>query len=284
MQKHKLRKQFSFLFTFFIAFFLFVTVILSVTKFTILSSSYFLKQLDQVDYYEHTAMQVIQTMKQNAAPAGLPVDMFDNYIQGETTRTEMLQYQQAVFQNQDVSISTTELKQRLQTDIRAYATNKKITITPDMQIGIDGFIKTIEEKYVYFTQFPYLHVYVSIVNLFSKLYWIVLPVLIGLITILSFFVYRLHGGWRRRRKYYAYALIGAGLLSSALPMYMYIGQFVEKINLHPEYMYDLMVVLMRTYLFNNIVIGFVFIVVGILCAFLTIKKRDYGKKDIINVV
>ena len=278
MRKRRLRTVFSYLFTFFIAFFVFVMVLLTVTKYTVLSSSYFLKQMDAVDYYANTAMQLNQMIKQNAVPAGLPSEMFENYIQEEDIRSDMITYEEALIAKQEAQVSTASIKQRLQRDITSYASEKKITLTNTMQTGIDNFIKTIEDKYQYLTQFPYFHVYVSMIHIFSTIYWIVMPIVLLATGVLIFFVYRLHGGWRRRRRYYAYAFIGGGLLTSALPMYLYSSRFIEKINLSPQYLYDLMVSMMKTYLSYNIMIGMVIIVVGVVCAFVSIKQKKQETK------
>lgn len=278
MQKKKMKRLFSYLFTFFIAFFLFLIVLLSVAKYTVLSPGYFMKQMDKVNYYENTVTALNKMIQQNAAPAGLPTEMFSNYIKIEDIRTDMINYEKAIIAGKEAEVATSQLNKKLSSDIAKYATDKKIVVNETMQKGIDSFIQAIEEKYQYLTQFPYLNTYVSLCDLFTKIFWISMPILCIGIGVLIFFIYRMNQKWRRRRRYYAYGLIGAGLLSSILPMYLYLGRFIEKINLNPKYMYELMVSVMKSYLSFHMCVGISLIVLGTVVAYVTLKKKNNSNK------
>lgn len=280
MQKRKMKKLFSFLFTFFIAFFLFLIVLLSIAKYTVLSPGYFMKQMDEVNYYENTVTALNKMIQQKAAPAGLPSEMFNNYIKIEDIRSEMIKYEEAIIAGNETVVSTDQLNKRLTTDIIKYASEQKITLNETMQKGIDSFIQTIEETYQYLTQFPYLSIYASVCDLYTKVFWIAMPIVSVGLCLLVFFIHRMHSKWRRRRRYYAYGFIGAGLLTSVLPMVIYAGQFVEKINLNPKYMYELMVTIMKNYLWIHMIVGFILIVIGAAIAYITIKKGNVNKERV----
>lgn len=272
MSKKTMRSMISYLFTFFIAFFLFLIVISTTTRFTIMSPSYFMNKLNVVGYYSNTAKELNQMIKQNAAPSGFPIEMFENYIKEENIRSDMETYVKDVFAGNEREISIAAIKERLREDTDNYIKEKKIQVTPTLKGGINQFIQTVLGKYQYLTQFPYLSVYVQLVNVVRKGYLLMMPVLILLTSILFLLVYKLHVKRRVRKRYYAYGCIGAGLLISVIPFYLYVVRFVDKINLHPKYMYELLVTSVKEYFLMNIIMGVAFILLGCTIAYFRTKK------------
>lgn len=278
MQK-RLRKVCSCLFAFFAAFFLLVIIVLSTARFTLLSPDYFIKEMEASDYYEGTAMQLNRMIRQNAGPAGLPSELFDQYIKVADIHEEMIAYQKAVLNKQEAAIDTNTLKVRLNEDIKKYAADKKIVINGAMQKNIDAFVNSIVEKYQYLTQFPYLDIYASATKLYAKVFIIAIPILLFAFGIVCLLLYRLYRNFHQRKRYYSYVFIGSGLLCAALSMYLYMSRFFEKININPQYMYNLFINLIKAFLIANIISGMVLITAGILIAYIKVnrKKKEYRK-------
>ncbi|MEG0660813.1 MAG: hypothetical protein RR443_09585 [Anaerorhabdus sp.] len=280
MSKQKWRTVVSYLFSFFLAFFLFVIVILTTTRFTLMSSSYFMNKMDAVDYYDNTATELNRFIKNNAAPSGFPLEMFENYIKEEDIRDEMIRYEENMFEGKHTVVSVDEIRKRIVKDTDKYIIDNNIVLNPSTRLGVEDFINTIVNQYTYLTQFPYINEYVSIINLFEKVYMLSIPVLLIVSALLCLAIYKLYDSKRRRKKYYSYALIGSGLLIGTLPFYLYAVRFFERINLSPKYMYDLLVALTRTYLFVNIMVGICFILFGFMVTYLKLKpKRKKGERS-----
>lgn len=252
---------------------------MSVTRFTIMSPKYFMNEMENVDYYSNTATELNRMIRQNAAPAGLPTAMFEKYIQIEDIRSDMIQFQKNTFAKQEASMATDHLKERLNKDITSYATEKKITLNKTMQAGIDSFITTILENYQYLTQFPYLQTYASLTSLYAKAYIIAMPILVVALGTVITLIYKLHNSLHRKKRYYAYGIVGGGMLSLVLPMYLYISQFFEKINLNPKYMYELLVSFIKDYLSVLMITGGIIIVIGIAVAYINIKRKQHSTRE-----
>lgn len=274
MTANKTKTIISYLFSFFIAFFMFVIVLLLLTRATILSPSYFLKQMNATQYYENTAIEINRTFKQNAAPSGFPVAMFDSYLKEEDIREDMIQYQKNMMGGKKAEMPTEKIEQRLRDDTNAYILEHKIELSPSIQIGIDTFIQSDIEQYIHLTQFPYIDIYGKLTSFFHKVVMIVVPVLCVVTAILFLALHKLHNTSRRRKRYYAYAWIGAGLMISALPFYLYVAKFFEKIELYPKYIYQLLVSLFNNYLVLNMVVG---LVMGIIGLAITYAKKKKGR-------
>lgn len=279
MKNKKLKTIISYLFTFFIAFFMFVIVLATTSRFTLMSPSYFMKQMNKVEYYNNTTIELNRIFKQNAAPSGFPITLFENYIKEEDIRSDMVAYETAIFDGKKASIPTDKIQQRLIKDTNKYITEQKITMNPSIQTAVDQFINANVEKYAYLTSFPYLDVYAKLIKTYQKVYIVVLPILVVSTLILFILVKKMHRSKRRMQRFYAYGFIGAGLLTSVLPMYLYATRFFNKINLNPKYMYELLVALAKTYLLLNILIGLVCIVIGLIVSFAKFKKKnDKGER------
>lgn len=278
-KNNRLRTVISYLFTFFIAFFLFVIVLLTTTRFTIMDTTYFMNTLDDTDYYESTATELNRVIKQNAAPSGFPSEMFDNYVKEEDIREDMMQYEKQKINGEAVTISTVKIEERLQNDIDTYIKDNNISVNPSIQVGIDQFKQTIVEKYSYMTQFPYIDMYGKVMQVFQKVFMIAVPVLLIATAVLLIFIHKMYSSRRLRRRFYAYGLIGAGLLTAALPTVLYATRFFEKVNINPEYMYRLLVTLTKNYLMINIVVGSLLIVAGVILTYVKVKKKQIKKKQ-----
>lgn len=57
------------------------------------------------------------------------------------------------------------------------------------------------------------------------------------------------------------------------------SRFFEKININPQYMYNLFINLIKAFLIANIISGMVLITAGILIAYIKVnrKKKEYRK-------
>ncbi|MEG0330637.1 MAG: hypothetical protein RR624_09430 [Longicatena sp.] len=278
MKNKKLKTIISYLFTFFIAFFMFVIVLATTARFTLMSPSYFMKQMNKVEYYNNTTIELNRTFKQNAAPSGFPITLFENYIKEEDIRSDMVAYETAIFDGKKASIPTDKIQKRLINDTNKYITEQKITMNPSIQVAVDQFINANVEKYSYLTSFPYLDVYAKLIKTFQKVYIVVLPILVVSTLILFILIRKMYRSKRRMKRFYAYGFLGAGLLTSVLPMYLYASRFFEKINLNPKYMYELLVALAKNFLLYNILIGLVLVVIGLLISFVKFKKKN-GKDE-----
>lgn len=273
MNKERLRSFISLIFTFFLAFFMFVIVLLTTTRFTIMSPANFMNKMESVDFYNNTVTELNRAIKQNAAPSGFPLEMFENYVKEEDIREDMITYTKDRIAGKNVEIPTKEFRDRLVSDTDKYIKDNNIQMTDATKKGVTSFIDTSVSKYSYLTQFPYIEYYGQVTSLFSKGFLIGLPVMLVVSGILAFLLARLHVSRRKRRRYYAYGFIGAGLLTSALPIYLYVVNFFERINLKPQYLYNLLVSLTKSYLIINIVAGLALIIVGVIITILKVKKK-----------
>ncbi|MGX8833538.1 hypothetical protein ACWG0P_04925 [Amedibacillus sp. YH-ame6] len=279
MSKNTWRLIITYIFTFSLAFFLFLIMLLSCIRFTVMSPTFFFKTMETVDYYNNTATQLTRYIKQQARGAGFEIDVFDKFVQEEDVREKMITYEQSVLDQEQAVIDTSQFKQKLQTTIETYAQNNNIKIDANTQLSLDRFTENCINKYVYLTQFPYLGIMGNMMNLFNKVYMIVIPILLFVSVISCFFIYRLQTRNHRRKKYFAVALISAGLLISIAPATLYSMKIFEKISINPEYMYNLVVQYSRSLLVSCMIIGVFLIAFGFQVAYIKSIHKSNKHKD-----
>lgn len=128
------------------------------------------------------------------------------------------------------------------------------------------------DYYETYLTFPYLNVYVDVVNNFHSFYHVIVVILVLLILLAGFILYHLFSHYRGRRRYFAYSLISSGLICFILPAIIYFGNFVNKISLSPQYFYNFITSAINTYLSIYIIAGLILIASGIICAYIKIEK------------
>ncbi|MEG0315212.1 MAG: hypothetical protein RR646_08150 [Erysipelotrichaceae bacterium] len=279
MDKRKLKKVINFIFSFFIAFFIFLVLIMTSTRFSVMNERYFIKTLDKVDYYKNTALELNRFIRLNAVPSGFPTEMFEGYITEEDIRSDMIEYEMKMFNHEEADISTKKIDKRIRNTVNTYIVKNNIIMNESLDIGVEAFITAIVKQYSYLTKFPYINMYADLVTRFNKIYVIATPILLTLIAVLTVLMIKINTRAKRRREYGSYVFIGSGLLVGALPTVMLAEKFFQKISLNPKYMYDLIVALGRNYLIINVILGLILIGVGLLLILVKIKKKESRQKS-----
>lgn len=278
-----LKRSISMLFSFFMAFFLFAFILLSVIRFTLMNPSYIISKMDSVEFYENAVTELNRTIKQNAQPAGFELELFENFVTTADVQEDMRSYVKDGFEGEPNSLDTTEFEQKLSKTIQEYANTKNITITSDLQTGIDNFVSANLENYHHFLEFPFLNYYVQGYDLYKKVFIFAAPFMAVLTLVMGFVICKLHKSRRRKKRELAYGFIGSGLMISVLPMYLVAVKTVERIQLSPQYLYNLIVQLGTNCLYILIFLGVLMVLLGLFLTYYKPKKkgnhikRDYSK-------
>lgn len=278
-----LKRSISMLFSFFMAFFLFAFILLCVIRFTLMNPSYIISKMDSVEFYENAVTELNRTIKQNAQPAGFDLELFDNFVTTADVQEDMRSYVKDGFKGDVKSLDTTEFQQKLSKTIQEFASTKNIVITADLQSGIDSFVSANLDNYHHFLEFPFLNYYVQGYKLYKKAFLIAAPLMAVLTIVMGVIICKLHKSRRRKKRELAYSFIGSGLMVSALPMYLTAVKAVERIQLSPQYLYNLIVQLGTNCLYILMITGIMMCGIGTFLTYYKPKKkgnhikRDYSK-------
>lgn len=286
----ELKKIISYIFSFFLSFFIFLLTLLCVVRFTLAQESYFYAKLESTQYYESAVTDFNRILKQNARPTNFPVELFDDIVVVSEVSDGMKAFVEASFDGETGVIDTQSFKVKLEEKTSTYIEENAIQVDEKTQEAIDTFINANVENYEKLLQFPYITYYAQFVNLYHTVFNIAALVLVGLCIVLAWGQVRMHKSKRRKKRWISYSFIGSGLLSTIFPLYLIASKTLDRIQLAPEYLYDMLVSSLYGVLYIMIIIGFIFIVIGVLLTYLKIKKktskkgRDYSKSVMLDAI
>ncbi|MBM6880018.1 hypothetical protein H6A09_05010 [[Clostridium] spiroforme] len=266
------RKTLSYLFSLLIAIFLSIFVVLTVTRFTIMSPNYILKQMNKADFYEQSIIALNEEIQQETQSTGFPIEMFENYLSTDEYKVIIESHMKDAFDNGTTEIDTTQFEQKLDQDINQYIKDNNILINTDSQNAIALMKSNLVELYKSYITFPYVSIVYQVIDTYQSLYLIAAAILVVLIIIASVLLYRLYSHYKGRRRYFAYAISSSGLMCLVLPGVLYFGKFVNKINLSPAYFYDFFTNMFNSYLLIYVIIGFIMIVLANIFAYIKFKR------------
>lgn len=246
-------------------------------RFTVAGEQYFMSQLNKTEYYESAVVAYNRLLKQNARPTNFPVELFDDFITTSDVIDEMKDSIKASFHGESYEADTTEVKNRLKQITDTYISENQITIDQRTKDAINTFIDANTDNYKTMLEFPYMNLLSKGIVLFHKVYWIVAGVLSLLCAILTYAQMRMHKSKRRKKRWLAYSLIGAGLMGGMIPAILLGQNIFERIQIEPEYLYDVIVAVMNGSMITLIVVSTLLIFFGLFLTYFKPKTRKKGK-------
>ena len=143
-----MKKFISMLFTFILILLVLLTTALLITKSTVLSETYLLKQLEEQDYYGKVEENLRENFKSNMLQSGLEESFIEELIDKEKIRNDINGIINSIYNNTDYEIETNSIVEKIDAEIdRTLDTRGKI-LTEEDEESIDRFIKAMSNVYV----------------------------------------------------------------------------------------------------------------------------------------
>jgi len=238
----RLRLPIAYLTSFVLSILLTVLVALFVFKQTFFTQQAVFKAFDQSSYVNIARESLIENSKEIIIQYGVDESIIDdlyNPIQFEEDLKGSLQsiWTKQVYQI-DSSILDTEIKARL----NQFLVNQGLTITTEVQVGIDEASQLIIDEYQKKSTIPLLSAYRSIMVTYEK-YLNYSELILGVLLIgLTYFLYRLLSK-SKVSLFIGYALATSSWLMFLLALYFRVDGFYTRIQIRPEYINKLLVIL-----------------------------------------
>ena len=204
-KKSSSRTTLSYILSLLIAIFLSILVVLTVTRFTVMSPSFLISKMDGADFYKQSVVSLNEEIQQETQSTGFPIEMFENYVDEDTAKTAMEKYINNAFDGGETTINTTEFETKLTQDIDNYLTTNNIIINSESQEAISVLKSNLIDLYKSYLSFPYLALVIDVINTYDGIFLIAAAALVVLIGLASFLLYRLYSHYQGRRRYFSYA-------------------------------------------------------------------------------
>ncbi len=173
----------------------------------------------------------------------------------------------------DPFIDTLELSRELRSRLVAFMESQELTMTSEVQAGIDELVTLITDDYIRSATIPYYDLYLSARNRIEIPSRNLSIILFLLIVSLAYFLYRLLAQKRWNRSLTT-ALLSTGWIYFLIPGYLYVEGFYDRIQIRPYSIQRLAAVLLENGLVKLIGVGFVLVLVGSILMYLALSKKE----------
>lgn len=143
-----MKKFISMLFTFILILLVLLTTALLITKNTVLSETYLLKQLEEQDYYGKVEENLRENFKSNMLQSGLEESFIEELIDKEKIRNDINGVINSIYNNTDYEIETNSIVEKIDAEIDRTLDIRGKILTEEDEESIDRFIKAMSNVYV----------------------------------------------------------------------------------------------------------------------------------------
>ena len=143
-----MKKFISMLFTFILILLVLLTTALLITKNTVLSETYLLKQLEEQGYYDKVESSLRENFKSNMLQSGLEESFIEELIDKEKIRNDINGVINSIYNNTDYEIETNSIVEKIDAEIDRTLDIRGKILTEEDEESIDRFIKAMSNVYV----------------------------------------------------------------------------------------------------------------------------------------
>lgn len=272
VNKHRIRRGISLLMAFLLSLSIAFLMSAIVGGITVLPKSSLMGVLERSGYYELARKDIGTNIGYRGTPFGVKEETLMGLIGRGQLEKDVNFYVEKTLKGKDGSIEPVFLETELSSRLEAYLKQEGIPLGPEQKEAISEFTLIAKEEYRKGAEVPFLTVYKEIRDVGIK----VMPfALIGLLIVsvfLSVFIGRINER-KDGRGYLSYSLAGGGLMVVVLPLIILVQGTYRRIQLAPEYVYRMIMELIKTFLFSMVVAGLIVIVSSVLMEFVFPRIR-----------
>ena len=240
---------------------------------TILNKNFMLNELQKSNYYSKTYSIILEEFKDNTIQSGLEESIFDGIITEEQVRKDIKEVVTYIYSGQEYSISTEEVKQKLQENIQKVIKENSKQVMKDEQQAINTYVDTIGD--IYTNRISLSKQYIGQVQrVFSKIqrrlikYGFIICITTIIVGTIIIAVKK-----RKSLKYISIATISTGMLLT-IPKIMETAYIDLKDILIVNGEFSKVVINIAETIINTfLIIGILLIMLGIIESVFSIKKK-----------
>lgn len=265
------------LFSFFIAFFLFLMLFVCLSKATLLNEGYLLSTLDKTDYYADVTRELTEDFKKSAGAAGFQPSIYDGFLKEADVKEAAVQYIETSFTGKEAVVDQEGFKKKLNTHLQSIIKKENLKLDEDGKLRLENYIKVNAKGYKQYVQFPFIQYIVMGVQMMDR----ILPFAIGACAVLMlfsvFFLVRMKLKKENTLLLLGSAAGGAGWMLTLLPAGILLGGFTHRIRMEPEYFYNFFTAYLDGYLWMLVLFGMALILIGVILVLYEYKKSNKKK-------
>lgn len=156
------------LFSFFIAFFLFLLLFICVSKATLLNKGFLLSTLDKSEYYTGVTRALTEDFKKSAGAAGFQPSVYDGFLKEADVKKAAIQYIETSFTGKEAAVDQESFKKQLNDHLQKVIKTENIKLDEDSKLRLENYIKVNAKGYKQFVQFPFIQYIVMGIQMMDR--------------------------------------------------------------------------------------------------------------------
>jgi hypothetical protein len=233
--KSKLRKLLSGIFALLLTLLFFILFVCLGLSMGVFNDTNMIRKIKESNYYTEVYKVLDTNTKEVVYKAGLPTAILNNVISQSKVYVDGNNYMNTTLSGNEEKIDTEKLKTELRNNIDEYLSQKKIIKTDDLNVGIEKMISVIDQEYQSCIKIEFLRYYAEYRNNFQRIMKILIPVVIILIGIMSYFSIRIRHYKHRGVRYITYALISSSIMTIFSSAWLLISGKYMELDVKPEF-------------------------------------------------
>lgn len=267
----KIKPLFSTLIMFVTALTLTLTVLLVASSLSVFNKDRFTQSLTDVQAVTRIAEVFTSEVTEIGWLYGVEAEVFDALdIEGFVEPIVYTEYPAAVSDN--INLSAIRLTERLEVILDDFLLSQGLTLTNEVQEGIDELIREVEQSFRKFAVFPLHQNYFNLIQSFDKAFLSVLLFGCLILTVQLWVLYRLDH--RKFRRNMAYVFLSGGWMLTLIPGGMLLSRFYRQILIYPDYFRDFLIRQIEVTLWTVLIGGLVLIACSLITFTFYVRKSS----------
>lgn len=192
-------------------------------------------KVNESNFYNETYSIIYDRSESILKEAGLPESILKDAITLQRVYIGGKYYVEDVLAGKEPSYKTDKLKATLEENIRDYLDQQNIEVTKDLEAGTKELTERIIQEYRRGIQFDFINSISRLKYSSIRIVTFMLPVIIGLILLISFLLFRMHKYKHRAIRYINYSVITASVLTGGVAIALLLLKIYNKVTVQPKY-------------------------------------------------
>lgn len=224
--------------------------------------------LNYKDYYSGVEEKFYENITDLSTPMGLPESVVLEIVESERIYEDVKNYVVAAVNGQTFVVSTEELKNNLEANVRAYFESQGWEMTAEQESTIPEYTQLVADEYLEAVKVPFVEYFATAKNLLRKILLVALPVMIVSAAVIIFMLLRMQRWKHRAIRYVAYSSFSTMLMVAIPGAAALLSGFYKKINISSEYLYNALVKYVSNGLWVFIYLAIVWLAISVCMLFL----------------
>lgn len=261
------------IFGFFLTVVLTLSLITATLASTVLNRNFIVTQFSSASFCQGVMDSVID----NALNLGIPSQIGEEELTGvfeyEKVQNDITMYMVKSFEGITYAVDTSAMAQKLTENINKAIVGDGVELTPEINKQVGVFVSQVMADYTSAVSFSFVSYLVKAVSLFNK---ILLPLCVGLVVailVLVGLIVVFNKYMHRSLRQINYSIMAAALTGLIASMFCIISGIYTRVQLSPEYFYNMFVKYISTGLIVLLVLSIALILTDVVIWVFTWKLR-----------